>query len=97
MSFDLRRPGSAGGGVHGGVVGGGAGGDGSIGTGGGSVLGRDLAGGAGGMASAQPFLYFPAGVIRGSLAALGIQATVQAETSALPGATFQIRTIGAKA
>ncbi|KAF2205162.1 transport protein particle component [Delitschia confertaspora ATCC 74209] len=50
-----------------------------------------------GLARAQPFLYFPAGVIRGSLAALGIQATVQAETSALPGATFQIRTVGAKA
>ena len=46
------------------------------------------------MAQAQPFLYFPAGLIRGVLASLGILvATVQAESGALPGATFQIRTI----
>ncbi len=45
------------------------------------------------MAQAQPFLYFPAGLIRGVLASLGIVATVQAESGALPGATFQIRTI----
>lgn len=44
----------------------------------------------------QPFLYFPAGVIKGSLAALGIQASVQAESPGLPAATFQIRTVGAK-
>ncbi|KAF2866606.1 transport protein particle component [Massariosphaeria phaeospora] len=49
------------------------------------------------LARAQPFLYFPAGLIRGSLAALGIVATVQAESSGLPAATFQIRTVGAKA
>jgi hypothetical protein len=48
------------------------------------------------LAKAQPFLYFPAGVLRGALAGMGIQASVQAETSALPGATFQIRTVGAK-
>jgi len=48
------------------------------------------------MAQAQPFLYFPAGLIRGALSSMGIQATVQAETSELPGATFQIRTLGAK-
>ncbi|KAF2474061.1 transport protein particle component [Lindgomyces ingoldianus] len=48
------------------------------------------------IARVQPFLYFPAGVIRGSLAALGIQATVQAESSGPPNATFQIRTVGAK-
>ncbi|KAJ9642972.1 hypothetical protein H2201_006366 [Coniosporium apollinis] len=48
------------------------------------------------LARAQPFLFFPAGVIRGALASLGVNATVQAETSALPGATFQIRTVGAK-
>ncbi|KAF2142892.1 uncharacterized protein K452DRAFT_225616 [Aplosporella prunicola CBS 121167] len=46
---------------------------------------------------AQPFLYFPAGLIRGALASMGITATVQAETTALPGATFQIRTQGSKA
>lgn len=42
------------------------------------------------------FLYFPAGLIRGALFAMGIKATVQAETTELPGATFQIRTVGSK-
>lgn len=37
-------------------------------------------------------LWFPCGVIRGSLASMGISATVQAETSELPAATFQIKT-----
>ncbi|KAK0623224.1 transporter particle component [Immersiella caudata] len=46
---------------------------------------------------AQPFLWFPCGVVRGALAAMGINATVQAETSELPGAIFQIKTIPAKA
>ncbi|KAI1777861.1 transport protein particle component [Hypoxylon cercidicola] len=41
---------------------------------------------------AQPFLWFPCGVVRGALAAMGIAATVQAETSELPGAVFQIKT-----
>jgi len=45
---------------------------------------------------AQPFLWFPCGVVRGALAAMGINATVQAETSELPGAVFQIKTIPAK-
>lgn len=44
----------------------------------------------------QPFLYFPAGLVRGCLEGLGIRASVQAECSALPSATFQIRTAGAK-
>ncbi|OBT48367.1 hypothetical protein VE00_01169 [Pseudogymnoascus sp. WSF 3629] len=50
---------------------------------------------AGGQAvvRAQPFLWFPCGVIRGALASMGINATVQAETSELPGATFQIKSI----
>jgi hypothetical protein len=56
-------------------------------------LGRD----ANTIARAQPFLYFPAGVVRGCLAGLGVQATVTAETSVIPAATFQIRTQGAKA
>ncbi|KAF2028455.1 transport protein particle component [Setomelanomma holmii] len=56
------------------------------------ALGRD----ANTLARVQPFLYFPAGVIRGCLASLGITATVTAESAALPGATFQIRTAGAK-
>ncbi|KAF2733513.1 transport protein particle component [Polyplosphaeria fusca] len=60
----------------------------------GGVMGTEM--GANTLARVQPFLYFPAGVIRGSLAALGIVATVQAESSALPSATFQIRTVGAK-
>ncbi|EXJ62720.1 hypothetical protein A1O7_03158 [Cladophialophora yegresii CBS 114405] len=42
---------------------------------------------------AQPHLFFPCGIIRGVLASLGIKATVQAETSELPGAVFQIKTI----
>jgi hypothetical protein len=56
------------------------------------ALGRD----ANTIARVQPFLYFPAGVIRGCLASLGITATVTAESTALPSATFQIRTAGAK-
>ncbi|KAH6715275.1 cis-golgi transport protein particle complex subunit [Leptodontidium sp. 2 PMI_412] len=53
---------------------------------------------AGGQAvvRAQPFLWFPCGIIRGALASMGINATVQAETSELPGATFQIKSIVAK-
>ncbi|MCJ1248327.1 Trafficking protein particle complex subunit 33 [Trapelia coarctata] len=45
---------------------------------------------------AQPFLWFPCGVIRGALASMNINATVQAETLELPGATFQIKTIAPK-
>lgn len=48
------------------------------------------------MQQAQPFLYFPAGLIRGALSGLGIQASVVAETNELPGVTFQIRTVGSK-
>ncbi|XMA12456.1 hypothetical protein WAI453_005247 [Rhynchosporium graminicola] len=53
---------------------------------------------AGGQAviKAQPFLWFPCGIIRGALASMGINATVHAETSDLPGATFQIKSIVAK-
>jgi hypothetical protein len=42
-------------------------------------------------------LFFPAGIIRGALASLGIEATVQAETTELPQATFQIKTLQSKA
>jgi hypothetical protein len=42
-------------------------------------------------------LFFPAGIIRGALASLGIEATVQAETTELPQATFQIKTVQSKA
>lgn len=49
---------------------------------------------AGGQAvvRAQPFLWFPCGVVKGALSALGIEATVQAEINELPGAVFQIKT-----
>ncbi|KAL9625020.1 MAG: hypothetical protein Q9160_000749 [Pyrenula sp. 1 TL-2023] len=43
---------------------------------------------------AQPYLWFPCGVLRGALASLGIKASVQAETNDLPGAAFQIKTLG---
>jgi hypothetical protein len=42
------------------------------------------------------FLWFPCGIVRGALAALGITATVHAETSELPSAVFQIKTVPAK-
>ncbi|TAQ89817.1 hypothetical protein B7494_g1854 [Chlorociboria aeruginascens] len=45
----------------------------------------------------KQFLWFPCGVIRGALASMGINATVQAETSELPGATFQIKSLAVKA
>jgi len=45
---------------------------------------------------AQPFLWFPCGILRGALAAMGIQATVHAESSEIPGAVFQIKTIPSK-
>ncbi|EFQ28642.1 transporter particle component [Colletotrichum graminicola] len=54
---------------------------------------------AGGQAvvRAQPFLWFPCGIVRGALAALGINATVQAETNELPAAIFQIKTLPSSA
>ncbi|KAG5982207.1 hypothetical protein E4U55_002190 [Claviceps digitariae] len=53
---------------------------------------------AGGQAlvRAQPFLWFPCGIVRGALAALGITATVQAEINELPGAVFQIKALNSK-
>jgi hypothetical protein len=53
---------------------------------------------AGGQAvvRAQPFLYFPCGIIRGALASMGIDASVVGETSELPGATFQVKSLAAK-
>ncbi|KAK4146354.1 trafficking protein particle complex subunit 6B [Dichotomopilus funicola] len=45
---------------------------------------------------AQPFLRLPCGIVRGALAGLGISATVQAETTELPSAIFQIKTVSAK-
>ncbi|PHH80005.1 hypothetical protein CDD80_3134 [Ophiocordyceps camponoti-rufipedis] len=49
------------------------------------------------VARAQPFLWFPCGIVRGALAALGMETIVQAEINDLPGAVFQIKTIPAKA
>lgn len=46
---------------------------------------------------AQPYLWFPCGVIRGALAAMGVNASVQAETEGLPRAVFQIKSLGGKA
>ncbi|RMZ83795.1 hypothetical protein DV738_g1008, partial [Chaetothyriales sp. CBS 135597] len=48
------------------------------------------------VARAQVHLIFPCGIIRGVLSSLGIQASVQAESTELPTATFQIKTSGAK-
>ncbi|KEQ70316.1 transport protein particle component [Aureobasidium namibiae CBS 147.97] len=48
------------------------------------------------LGAAQPFLYFPCGIIRGALSAFGLNVTVHAETSELPQAIFQIRTVGSK-
>ncbi|KAL3455632.1 transport protein particle component-domain-containing protein [Aspergillus heterothallicus] len=45
------------------------------------------------VAMAQAYLWFPCGVIRGALSNLGINTSVQAETTELAGATFQIKTI----
>lgn len=55
-----------------------------------------MASGSEAIARAQPHLYFPCGIIRGVLSSLGIKATVQAETTELPAATFQIKTVQAK-
>lgn len=44
----------------------------------------------------KQFLWFPCGIVRGALAGLGITATVQAESTELPAAIFQIKTIPAK-
>ena len=41
----------------------------------------------------EQYLWFPCGVIRGALANMGINTTVQAETSELPTATFQIKSV----
>ncbi|KAF1812048.1 BET3 family protein [Eremomyces bilateralis CBS 781.70] len=49
------------------------------------------------LAQTQAFLVFPGGIIRGALAAMGITASVSAESQEIPAATFQIRTVGAKA
>ncbi|MCJ1329929.1 Trafficking protein particle complex subunit 33 [Thelotrema lepadinum] len=48
------------------------------------------------VAKAQPFLWFPCGIIRGALASMGISATVQAESTELPNAVFQIKTVVAR-
>ncbi|KAF1346657.1 transport protein particle component [Delphinella strobiligena] len=42
------------------------------------------------------FLWFPCGIIRGALSGFGLNVTVQAETTDLKSAVFQIRTVGSK-
>ncbi|KAF8471941.1 transport protein particle component [Kalaharituber pfeilii] len=49
--------------------------------------------GGGAVQRAQPFLWFPCGIIRGALANMGVNASVQAETTELPSAIFKIETI----
>ncbi|KAG9643470.1 transport protein particle component, partial [Aureobasidium melanogenum] len=44
----------------------------------------------------KQFLYFPCGIIRGALAGFGLSVSVHAETTELPQAVFQIRTVGSK-
>ncbi|KAK2731958.1 Trafficking protein particle complex subunit 33 [Myotisia sp. PD_48] len=46
---------------------------------------------------AQTYLWFPCGILRGALAGVGIDATVQAESLDLPSATFQIKTTSSNA
>lgn len=41
---------------------------------------------------AQPYLWLPCGIIQGALEALGVRATVLAESVSLPTVTFQIKT-----
>ncbi|WPH02056.1 TRS33-TRAPP subunit of 33 kDa involved in targeting and fusion of ER to golgi transp [Acrodontium crateriforme] len=48
------------------------------------------------LARAQSYLYFPCGLIRGALASLGVEATVEAVSSDIPTATFHIKTKGSK-
>lgn len=48
--------------------------------------------GGNGVLRAQPYLWFPCGVLRGALANMGIEATVHAECTELPGAVFKIET-----
>lgn len=43
------------------------------------------------------YLWFPCGIIRGVLAGLGMEVSVQGDTSEIPAATFQIKMKGAKA
>lgn len=47
------------------------------------------------MTQAQSFHFYHSGIVRGALEALGMKTTVQAESTELPGVTFQIRTVGA--
>jgi len=42
------------------------------------------------------YLFFPCGIIRGALSSMGINATVQAESTDLPTAVFQIKTMASK-
>ncbi|KAK6002007.1 hypothetical protein QM012_002497 [Aureobasidium pullulans] len=58
--------------------------------------GRGARGAEEALRKAQPFLYFPCGVIRGALAGFGLSVSVHAETTELPQAVFQIRTVGSK-
>lgn len=66
------------------------------GLGGGDVVGERFGSKIADMSPGLQYLWFPSGIIRGALAAMGLQATVHAESSDLPGVVFQIKTVGAK-
>ena len=57
------------------------------------LMRMSMTSGAEALQRAQPHLFFPCGIIRGVLSSLGIKATVQAESTELPGAVFQIKTL----
>ncbi len=42
---------------------------------------------------AQPFLWFPSGLLKGALASLGLDCTVYAESPGLPCVIFHIRVV----
>ena len=45
------------------------------------------------VAAAQPFLWFPCGVVRGALKGMGVEARVVAECVELPVAVFKIEVL----
>ena len=45
---------------------------------------------------ATPHLFVHCGLVRGALAAMGLKASVQAETNVLPVVSFHVRTVGGK-
>lgn len=50
---------------------------------------------AGTMSAAAPYIWFPLGVIRGALAALGVEATVSFVATQSPAVSFNVHTTNA--